>query len=294
MRVGVTGVQTCFYLFFMNRLYVDALALRLGRGFTRVAHRLDTSRLFPYVAGLIALGLVLPAAVWTRALSAANITLSCAAASMMPVFPVHWVYVPALSRLPGYLPMCLAILLPAAGLYGLTGLLPEMPAEFLRGVSVLALFGALYGSLKALVQFRVSHLLAYAGLAFFSILWWYLAVTGTSTPQAAVYTSAVALVIGGLFLAWHRVQVRYGDLDLNQIGGLARPMPRFAILLSLLVMAAVGLPPFGLFSGYMAILLPPSILISWGLMVIPLTSPAASWDFFMLVQPLLFGPPRTG
>src|SRR2546425_12980640 len=219
MRVGVTGVQTCFYLFFMNRLYVDALALRLGRGFTRVAHRLDTSRLFPYVAGLIALGLVLPAAVWTRELSAANITLFFVAALMIPLFPLHGVYVAALTRLPGYLPMCLAILLPAAGLYGLTGLLPEMPAECLRGVSVLALFGALYGSLKALVQFRVSHLLAYAGLAFFSILWWYLAVTGTSTPQAAVYTSAVALVIGGLLLAGHRVQARDGDLDLNQIGG---------------------------------------------------------------------------
>jgi len=156
----VNGVQTRFYLFFMNRLYVDALALRLGRGFTRVAHRLDTSRLFPYVAGLIALGLVLPAAVWTGELSAANITLFFVAALMIPLFPLHGVYVAALTRLPGYLPMCLAILLPTVGLYGLMGLLPEMPAEFLKGVSVLALFGALYGSLKALVQFRVTRLLA--------------------------------------------------------------------------------------------------------------------------------------
>src|SRR5438094_2253307 len=117
----VNGVQTRFYLFFMNRLYVDALALRLGRGFTRVAHRLDTSRLFPYVAGLIALGLVLPAAVWTGELSAANITLFFVAALMIPLFPLHGIYVAALTRLPGYLPMCLAILLPTVGLYGLMG-----------------------------------------------------------------------------------------------------------------------------------------------------------------------------
>src|SRR2546425_13236075 len=116
MRVGVTGVQTCFYLFFMNRLYVDALALRLGRGFTRVAHRLDTSRLFPYVAGLIALGLVLPAAVWRGELSADNITLFFVDALRVPLFPLPGGYVAALARLPGYLPLCLALPLPAAGL----------------------------------------------------------------------------------------------------------------------------------------------------------------------------------
>jgi NADH-quinone oxidoreductase subunit L len=293
MPEWVNGLQVRLYLLFMNRLYLDALSIRLGRGFTRVAHHLDTSRLLPYVAGLIALGLVLPATVRVGDLSATDVARFFAAALMLPLFPLHGVYVVALTRLPGYVAMCLAVLLPTVGLYGLMGLLPKMPAEFLEGVSVLALFGALYGSLKALVQFRVTRLLAYANLAFFSILWWYLAVTGTYTPQAAVYTSAVVLVTGGLFLAWHLVQARYGDLDLNRIGGLARPMPRFATLLSLLVMAAVGLPPFGLFSGYMAMLLHPSVVISWDLMVILLTWLAASWYLFRLMQRLLFGPHRS-
>src|SRR5207245_10429523 len=134
----------------------------------RVAHLLDSSRLLPYVASLIALGLVLPAGVWTGELSAANITLFFVAALMIPLFPLHGIYVAALTRLPGYLPMCLAILLPTVGLYGLMGLLPEMPAVFLKGVSVLALFGALYGSLKALLQFRLTVLLSHASLSFFS------------------------------------------------------------------------------------------------------------------------------
>src|SRR2546428_8017171 len=97
MPVWVKGVHPRFYLFFMNRLYVDALALRLGRGFTRVAHRLDTSRLLPYVAGLIALGLVLPAAVLTGEMSAANITPFFVAALMIPLFPPHGGYVAALT-----------------------------------------------------------------------------------------------------------------------------------------------------------------------------------------------------
>ena len=47
-------------------------------------------------------------------------------------------------------------------------------------------------------------------------------------------------------------------MAVDRIGGLARPMPRFAILMALLTMAAVGLPPFGFFSGYVGILLRPS------------------------------------
>ena len=294
----ISGIQIRCYLFFMNRLYLDGLALRLGQGFRRVIHRLDRSRLFLPVAAVIALVLaVLPAVARAGELSMENVTLFCLFALMLPLFPLHGLYVAALTQLPGYASVLLAFLLPITGLYGLAGLLPELPAELLNGVSLLALFGTLYGSLKALAQVRVTRLLAYGGLAFYSILWWHLAAAETATPQAIIYTSSVALVTGGLLFAWRAVQTRYGDLALDRIGGLARPMPRFATLLSLLVMAAVGLPPFGLFSGYMAMLLHPSIAISMsisvGLTIILLAWFTASWYLFKLMQRVLFGPHRS-
>ncbi len=230
----VQGLQTRLYLLFMNRLYLDAIADWLGRGLTHAIHRLNTSRLFPYIAGLIALGLVLP-------------------------------------------PVILA---------------GGMSAEFFRGVRLLALFGALYGSLKALMQVNVVCLLAYAGLVFFSTLGWHIAVTGSTTDHAAVYTGSVVLVIVGLLLTWRCLQTRYGDLDLNQMGGLAQPMPRFAMLLGLLVMAAMGLPPFGLFSGFMGMLLTPPVKMSWDLIVMLLAWFLASWYLFRMMQRLLFGPHR--
>jgi NADH-quinone oxidoreductase subunit M len=159
-------------------------------------------------------------------------------------------------------------------------------------VGVLALFGALYGSLKALAQVRVPHLLAYAGLAFFSVLWWLFALTGTFSVQAVVYVAAVALLTAGLLLACQRTQGRYGHLTLDRMHGLARPMPRFGTVVLLLVMAAVGLPPFGLFSAYMAMLLQPAMAMSWGLGVILITWFLASWYFFRMMQRLLFGPHR--
>ena len=57
-------------------------------------------------------------------------------------------------------------------------------------------------------------------------------------------------------------------------------------------MAAVGLPPFGLFSAYMAMLLQPAMAMSWGLGVILITWFLASWYFFRMMQRLLFGPHR--
>jgi NADH-quinone oxidoreductase subunit M len=186
----------------------------------------------------------------------------------------------------------LAVLMPAAGLFGLANLLPQIPAQVLPAISVLALFGALYGSFKALAQTSVPRLLAYASLAFFSALWWHAAVTKALAVQAILYTAAVVLFIAALLLAWQRMSRRYGDLTLDRMHGLARPMPRFAAVLSLLVMAGVGLPPFGLFSAYVGMLLQPAIASSAGLIVIVLCWFLASWYLFRMMQRLLFGPHR--
>lgn len=288
----VEGLKVRLYLLLMNRLYLGVVSLRIGRNVRRAAHRVDHNPFVPVVVGLIALGTTLPALAHVSDLSPARMAVLAGSAVALPLFPLHGVYVACLTRLPGAVAVGLAVLLPIAGLAMLTSLLPEIPTELLGGVSVLAVFGALYGSFKALVQTRVPHLLAYAGLALVSIAWWYLAVVGSATPHAVVYVVAVGLVTAGLFFAWHRVQARYGDLDLDRIGGLAQPMPRFAVLLALLVMAAVGLPPFGLFSGFIAMLLAPSVADAWGLTAMLFTWLAASWYLFKLAQRLLFGPHR--
>ena len=51
----VNALQVRLYLLLMNRLYLDALSLTIGRRLTRMSYRLNTSRLFPYVISLTAL-----------------------------------------------------------------------------------------------------------------------------------------------------------------------------------------------------------------------------------------------
>ena len=288
----INRLQVRSYLFLLNRLYLDALSMRLRRRLAGAIYRLNASRSFPYAAALTVVAVALFLAPRPPELSLEEIGLFFLVALLLPLFPLHGIYLAALTRLQGYQAAVFAVLFPAAGLYGFAHL-AVLPAEHLRAVEMLALFGALYGSLKALAQVRVPQLLAYTGLALYSAFWWCFAVAGTATVRSIAYVAAVSLLTAGLLLAWQGVKRCYGDLTLDRMHGLAWPMPRFATVVSLLVMAAVGLPPFGLLSAYTAMLLQPAGTISWELTIILLSWFLASWYLFRMMQRLLFGPHRT-
>lgn len=291
-------LQVRLYLFLINRLYLDALALALDRTVMGIIRRLDQSRVFTALCAAAALLPLFSTIEPAVRLPAGVIALLLFALVTLPLFPFHSLYLAALTRPSGswgdYLPIGLALLLPASGVYAIGELPPGLPPELWRAIGRLALIGALYGSIKALAQFRVRRLIAYAGLVFYALLWWHLAAGGGDTAQANIYAWASMLTTVGLLLAWHAVQARYGNLDMDRIGGLARTMPRFALLLSLLVMAAVGLPPFGLFFGFMGMVFHSKVTALTGdLLIVLLAWFGASWYLFNLLQRLLFGPPRT-
>ncbi len=286
------GLKLNAYLFFMNRLYLDGIALRLFGTLKRIGRMVDCSPVALIVVAGLGLAIAFGQTAGLSAVSPKTVALLLLSALLVPLFPLHGVYVAALTRAPRALDTALCVLLPVMGMCAMTWFLPEIPKGLLPAISVLAAIGALWGSIKALLQIRVSHLLSYSGLSLYSILWWHFAQSGKITPDAMLYAWTVTLVCGGLFLAWDRVRARYGDLDLNRIGGLFQPMPRFAVCMGLLVMAAVGLPPFGLFFGYLGILISPSTGISFGLAAIIATWFASSWYLFKLMQQLLFGPHR--
>ena len=223
---------------------------------------------------------------------ASTVAVLVTCATFLPLFPMHGGFVASLTGLPGNLPAFAAVLLPVLGFHSLLLLLPNLTGAMFHTVTILALVGAGYGSLLALNQSRVLPRLAYAGLAFFSILWWYVAGTGAAPVQTMVYLSAVGLAMTGLLLAWYSIRARYGDIDMRSLGGLAYPMPRFSTLLSLLALAALGMPPFGVFSGFIGMLLNPAFSPSGPLAVIMLVWLSASWYFLDMVQQLIFGRQR--
>lgn len=242
-----------------------------------------------YGLGALCAGL---AAIASPPVSALASLLACAI--LLPLVPFHQGYVSALTRLPGSLPSFIVLLLPAIGFHSLAAIIPMVPDVAVSTMTILALVGALYGSVKALAQSRIRMLLAYGSLSFFSILWWFVAVSRTIMPQAVVFLAAVALVTSGLLMSWQVVRTRYGDdVDPQAISGLFRKMPQFAVLFSLLALAAMGLPPFGVFAGFIGMLLAASLTSSVALLVMMVAWLAASWYILDMVQRLLFGRERS-
>jgi NADH-quinone oxidoreductase subunit M len=213
-----------------------------------------------------------------------------ACAVLLPLVPFHDGFLTALTRLPGSLPSFIVLLLPVVGLHRLAGVLPTVPEVAAWTVGLFALVGASYGAVKALAQSRVRLLLAYGSLSFFSMLWWFAAATRAATPRAALMVGAVGLATSGLLVAWQVVRTRYGDdVDPQAVSGLASGMPRYAVILSLLALAAMGLPPFGVFAGFMGLLLSSPFPSTVGLIITLLAWLSASWYIMEMVQRLLFG-----
>lgn len=216
------------------------------------------------------------------------------AAVLVPLLPFHTGYLTALTRLPGNLPSFSAFLLPSVGLHLMASAIQTVPTTVSGLAGVLALIGALYGAVKALAQTRIRLLLAYASLSFFSMLWWHTAASSLATSRAAVLVASIGLATCGLLIAWQVIRTRYGDdVDPSSISGLASSMPGYAVLLSLLALAAMGLPPFGVFAGLMGLLLHSPIPSLIGLMIILSAWLAASWYLMSAAQRLLFGTRRS-
>jgi NADH-quinone oxidoreductase subunit M len=287
LGLGVLASETPFSLILLV-LLLASVGLMLV--YSRQAPGLSTW----WGIGTFALGVLAAGSALMADPPIASVAVALACATALPLMPFHKGYVAALTTLPGNLPVFLALVLPIVGLHGLLTALPQLPDALMEVAGILALLGTLYGSLRALTQSRAPSVVAFGGLAFLSMLWWFLLGTRSVPPQSHVYLSGVGLATSGLLLAWYQLRARYGEIGLRALSGLARPMPRFAIGLSLLALAALGLPPFGVYAGFIGMLLAPSFTWSAGVIVILTAWLAASWYTFELMQGLLFGRRRPG
>jgi NADH-quinone oxidoreductase subunit M len=217
-----------------------------------------------------------------------------ASVPLLPLVPFHAGYTASLTRLPGSTAGFLAVALPLVGLHSAATRLGDVPGDLWNGIGWLALAGAAWAAVRALVRADFRGMVAFGGTSLLSLAWWFAAGTaGPRLPAATVYVAGVALAAGGLLAAWQVVRSRYGDaIDPRGVGNLVQGMPKFAALAYILGLAAMGLPPFGPFTGFVqqAVELP---LTAWGgLGIVLVVWLVASWYVIGMLHRVLFGPDR--
>ena len=165
----------------------------------------------------------------------------------VPFFPVHTWLPLAHTEAPTAGSVILAGVLLKLGTYGFCRLslpmLPEGTFAFAPMMATLAVIGIIYGALAAWVQRDIKKLVAYSSvshLGFCMLGLMSLKIAGVS--GAVLYMVNHGLSTGALFLVIGMIYERYHTRNMDEIGGLARPMPWMAFFLILFTLTSIGLP----------------------------------------------------
>jgi NADH-quinone oxidoreductase subunit M len=177
----------------------------------------------------------------------------------VPMFPLHSWLGDAHTEAPTAGSVVLAAIMLKLGSYGifrvllpLSGAVDPAALKVLMGLSVVAI---LYGGFVSLAQRDAKRLIAYSSvshLGFCTLGLFSLnatAVSGSLLQQInhGISTSLLFFLIGFLY-------ERRGTRDLEEFGGLAKPMPRMAVVFGMAIMGSAGLPLLNGFVGEFTIL----------------------------------------
>ena len=217
------------------------------------------------------------------------------AVTFLPLAPFHLPFVGTIKDAKETLSSFWIVVWLIIGLAELNSLSSSLPSEMLFTLSLLALASAIYASLASLGQKFNSLFVASATVAHVSLVWGLLEVFPSFQKWGIPFGITLALVMGGISLAFSFIRQRYGWRTLGILPGLASPMPRFGIVMVLLVSFALFLPLIPTFSGLMVM---PTIfihdveivLISFLFLVVWL---GGGWYFLQMLHQTAFGEARS-
>lgn len=217
------------------------------------------------------------------------------AVTFLPLAPFHLPFVGTIKDAKETLSSFWVVVWLIIGLAELRTLYSSLSTQMLFTLSLLALVSAMYASLASLGQKFNSLFVASATVAHVALVWGLLEVFPSFPKWGIPFGIALAFVMGGISLAFSFVRQRYGWRTLGKLPGLASPMPRFGVVMVLLVSFALFLPLFTTFSGLMIM---PTIvihdveivLISFLFLVVWL---GGGWYFLQMLHQTAFGEARS-
>ena len=180
----------------------------------------------------------------------------------VPVFPFHTWLPDAHVEAPTAGSVILASVMLKIGTYGfLRFAVPFFPdvamSPFVSGlIVVLAVIGIIYGALVAMVQPDFKKLVAYSSvshLGFVMLGLW--GGTVQSTQGALMIMISHGISTGALFFLIGMLYERRHTREIADFGGIARVVPIFSLILTVVALSSIGLPGLNGFVGEFLVLL---------------------------------------
>lgn len=177
----------------------------------------------------------------------------------VPLFPFHTWLPDAHVEAPTAGSVILAGILLKMGTYGLVRfclpLFPRASIELAPLISVLAIVGILYGALVAMVQPDVKKLVAYSSVSHLGFVVLGIFAFNLQSIEGATYQMLNhGLSTGALFLLVGMIYERRHTRAIDDLGGLAHSMPRYAAFFMFILLSSIGLPGLNGFVGEFLIL----------------------------------------
>jgi len=178
----------------------------------------------------------------------------------VPLVPVHTWLPDAHVEAPTAGSVLLAGVLLKMGTYGLlrfnVGLFPYQAREHAPWIGFLAIIGIVYGALVAMVQPNLKKLVAYSSVSHLGLVVLGIFSFTQAGVDGAVYQMlSHGISTGALFLLVGMIYERRHTFEIKEFGGLATPMPVYAMLFLVVTLSSIGLPLLNGFVGEFLILM---------------------------------------
>ncbi|UOE50731.1 NADH-quinone oxidoreductase subunit M [Mucilaginibacter sp. SMC90] len=165
----------------------------------------------------------------------------------MPLFPFHTWQPDTYTEAPSGGTMMLSGIMLKMGIYGaIRWMIPNAPLGFFHFQTlamILGVIGVVYASIIAFKQKDGKRLVAYSSIAHVGLIaagifaW---NIGGVQGAMIQMLNHGINVV--GMFFIWDIISRRLNTREIDQLGGIAKVAPKFAIAFLIILLGTVGLP----------------------------------------------------
>ena len=214
----------------------------------------------------------------------------------IPIFPLHGWLPLAHVEAPSPVSILLSGILLKMGAYGLlrvTPILPEATVLLQPLLAGIALISIVYGGLLAWRQSDLKAMIAYSSISHMGVvLLGISALNPLGLLGATLQMAAHGLIAGMLFLLIGLLYERTHSREAADYGALARVTPRFALFITLALLAGMGMPGLAGFVAELHVLIGGFQHWGWLMLLASLGVLMSAAYGFRTIGGLFTGPPR--